>query len=246
MTERHKGDVYGSLADQAEQAPGVMPAIPSATVVLLRDASAGPEVLMLRKNSEIAFGGMWVFPGGKIDDADRAVADDELGAAQVAAARETLEETGLTVEPRAFTWFARWTPPPAPRKRFTTWFFAAEAGDVGEVTIDDGEIKDHAWINPGDALERHGKGEIDLVPPTWVTLYHLSRYSPSSAIVEHFRANEPKFYSTRVAKNADGLRVAMWHGDAGYESLDAVTPGPRHRLVMASDGFVFENDTESY
>ena len=114
MTERHKGDVYGSLADQAEQAPGVMPAIPSATVVLLRDAAAGPEVLMLRKNSEIAFGGMWVFPGGKIDDADRAAADDELGAAQVAAARETLEETGLTVEPRAFTWFARWTPPPAP------------------------------------------------------------------------------------------------------------------------------------
>ena len=97
MTERHKGDVYGSLADQAEQAPGVMPAIPSATVVLLRDASAGPEVLMLRKNSEIAFGGMWVFPGGKIDDADRAAADDELGAAQVAAARETLEETGWTV-----------------------------------------------------------------------------------------------------------------------------------------------------
>ncbi len=246
MTERHKGDVYGSLAEQAEQAPGVAPPIPSATVVLLRDASAGPEVLMLRKNSEIAFGGMWVFPGGKIDDVDRAAADDEFGAAQLAAARETREETGLSVEPRAFTWFARWTPPPAPRKRFTTWFFAAEAGDVGEVTIDDGEIKDHAWINPGDALVRHRKGEIDLVPPTWVTLYHLSRYAPSSTIVEHFRANQPKFYSTRVAKNAEGVRVAMWHGDAGYETLDALTPGPRHRLVMAPDGFVFENDIESY
>jgi hypothetical protein len=49
-----------------------------------------------------------------------------------------------------------------------------------------------------------------------------------------------------VAKNAAGQRVAMWHGDAGYEPWDADAPGERHRLVMGSDGFVFENTIESY
>ena len=39
------------------------PAIPAATVVLLRDAPGGLETLMLRRNSKLAFaGGAWVFP----------------------------------------------------------------------------------------------------------------------------------------------------------------------------------------
>jgi 8-oxo-dGTP pyrophosphatase MutT (NUDIX family) len=47
------------------------PAIPAATVVLLRDAAGGLETLMLRRNSKLAFaGGAWVFPGGRIDPED--------------------------------------------------------------------------------------------------------------------------------------------------------------------------------
>ncbi|HAF68589.1 MAG TPA: NUDIX hydrolase, partial [Acidimicrobiaceae bacterium] len=44
--------------------------IDAATVVVARDTSNGIEVLMLRRNSKIYFGGMWVFPGGKIDETD--------------------------------------------------------------------------------------------------------------------------------------------------------------------------------
>ena len=49
----------------------------AATVVLLRDGSDGLETLMLRKNSKIAFGGMWVFPGGRVDPGDREGLDAE-------------------------------------------------------------------------------------------------------------------------------------------------------------------------
>ena len=43
--------------------PGSEP-IPAATVVLLRDATEGGiETLMLRRNSKIAFGGMWGISG---------------------------------------------------------------------------------------------------------------------------------------------------------------------------------------
>ena len=245
-SKQHRNDPYGESDNRSEGEDDVVPPIPAATVVLLRDGDDGPEVLMLRKNSKITFGGMWVFPGGKIDPEDHAAEGDLQAAARTAAAREAAEEANVTLNADDFVWFAHWTPPPGPQKRFATWFFAAHADGSHDVSIDDGEIKDHAWIRPADALARHSAGEIDIVPPTWVTLYHLSRYQPASAVLDHFRNNEAKTYSTRVAKAADGKRVAMWHGDAGYDAWDADVAGERHRLVMAKDGFVFENTVEVY
>ena len=87
------------------------PLIPAATVILLRDGEQGLETLMLRKNSRIAFGGMWVFPGGRIDDTDGAPGEEMEQRARVAAAREAMEETALAVDPGAMVWFSHWTPP---------------------------------------------------------------------------------------------------------------------------------------
>ncbi len=84
------------------------PAIPAATVILLRDSAAGPEVLMIQRGENLAFaGGALVFPGGRVDAADLGTArdpalasgfdalDDVDAAARIAAAREALEETGV-------------------------------------------------------------------------------------------------------------------------------------------------------
>ena len=66
---QHRNDMYGNIESRSEDDPNVSALIPAATVVLLREGDCGVEVLMLRKNSKITFGGMWVFPGGKIDAA---------------------------------------------------------------------------------------------------------------------------------------------------------------------------------
>src|SRR5688572_12432384 len=78
------------------------PLIPASTVVLLRDAAEGFEVLLLRRNTAVEFaGGMWVFPGGRIDPEDYPSggpptgdeASDELfAAARNACVRESHEE----------------------------------------------------------------------------------------------------------------------------------------------------------
>jgi 8-oxo-dGTP pyrophosphatase MutT (NUDIX family) len=243
---QHPNDMYGNINARSEDDSGVAPPIPAATVVLLRDGDAGIEVLMLKKNSKITFGGMWVFPGGKIDAEDYPVTGDVDAAARTAAARETQEEAGLSVSAEAFVQIAHWTPPPGPQKRFATWFFAAQISDDQNIVIDDGEIKAHAWIRPQDALAKHAAGEIDLVPPTWISLYHLSRYNPALEVLKHFQECGYKTYRTRVVKAVSGDRVAMWHGDSGYESWDADVDGERHRLVMAKTGFRFENSVEVY
>lgn len=76
-------------------------AIPAATLILVRDrAGSAPELLMVERSAGMAFAaGAWVFPGGRIDEADRALSGETSGdsAARVAAIRETAEETAIPV-----------------------------------------------------------------------------------------------------------------------------------------------------
>ena len=220
--------------------------IAAATVIVLRDTAEGLETLMLHKNSKIAFGGMWVFPGGRIDDADEVLDGDghtdELATAAAAAVREAAEEASVTVDPDEMVWFARWIPPPVMPKRFATFFFAARLnGDAGAVAIDDGEITDHEWMRPADAMARRDAGGIELAPPTWMTLNQLTRYTDVDGALADMEATEPAFYETHMARTEDGP-VAMWEGDSGYEANDPTLHGARHRLTMVEDRYRFEDD----
>jgi 8-oxo-dGTP pyrophosphatase MutT (NUDIX family) len=88
----------------------------AATVVLLRDGPGGLEAYLQRRPPGMGFaGGVWVFPGGRVDAADRdpaveagwagpspaawaerlGLGVDEARGHLVAACRETLEEAGL-------------------------------------------------------------------------------------------------------------------------------------------------------
>ncbi len=213
--------------------------VPAATVVLLRDTATGPETLMLRKNSKIAFGGMWVFPGGRVDDED-APGQPEDERARAAAVREAREEAALELQSDGLVWFSHWTPPPIDIRRFSTWFFAARAPEA-EVAIDQGEITDSLWIRPVDAIAKHRAREIELVPPTFVTLHYLAQHRSVQASLEDLvPAEGPRHYVTHIAAGDEGMAV-MWEGDAGYATLDPAAAGPRHRLTMTKDGFVFDD-----
>ncbi len=241
---KHKNDIYGDIAGQ-DKRTDVAPPIPAATVLLLRD-SPDLEVLMLHKTSKISFGGMWVFPGGKIDQADFVNGDDPDEAARHAAMRETHEEAGIQLPKDAFVWFAHWTPPPITPKRFATWFFATAAAEDHAITIDGGEIQDHQWLKPAVALAQHAQGEIDLAPPTWVSLYQLSKFSDSQTAIQKLDQTPTRYYKTKIAQDQDGHRVAMWSGDAGYDAMDAEAAGERHRLIMKPGGFEFEHSAIEY
>jgi 8-oxo-dGTP pyrophosphatase MutT (NUDIX family) len=83
------------------------PAVHAATMVIFRNDPAGgaPKLLMVERIKAMAFaGGAAVFPGGKVDNADREFAafldcplDIDEVAARLAAIRETLEEAGLAL-----------------------------------------------------------------------------------------------------------------------------------------------------
>ena len=75
-------------------------AIPAATLIVVREPAAGaPELLVVERAQGMAFAaGALVFPGGRIDEADRELATEHgIDAAAVAAVRETVEETAVPV-----------------------------------------------------------------------------------------------------------------------------------------------------
>jgi 8-oxo-dGTP pyrophosphatase MutT (NUDIX family) len=238
------------------------PFLKAATVVLLRDGprsttSSGREsvleCLMLRKTEGQAFGGMWVFPGGRIEETDGSDSDG----ARRAAVREAAEETGLLLEPDALVPMAYWIPPPDAPKRYLTWFFVAQLQDAAApVMIDGAEIGDHVWTAPAAALAAHARGEITLLPPTWVTLHWLSQHGDVATLLRDASTRPVELFATRMARSEAGL-VALWEPDVAYRGdgdgseadtdpgtadleVDLDAPGPRHRLYMDPAGWRYE------
>ncbi|MEZ5238217.1 MAG: NUDIX domain-containing protein [Microthrixaceae bacterium] len=228
-------------------------AIPAATIIPLRESRGGLELLMLRRDTKLHFaGGMWVFPGGRIDpedfadpDSHRAPDHEQLeAAAVVAVARELAEEAGIVIEQTTVRRWSQWTPPPQDertteliRHRFTTAFFVGVAvGDTDAVVIDDGEIRDHRWVGAREMLDLHAAGEVALAPPTFITLEHLAPLrNPAEVLLGAPGGRngpaEVEHFSTRVGITDAGW-AALYHGDVAYEHGDIEAPGPRHRLWM--------------
>jgi len=209
----------------------------AATVVLLRDADAGPEVLMLeRPHDRGSFAGAWVFPGGSVDLEDglatlpeREAKPGEENAARHAAVREVLEETALELADDQLVLVACWTPPPTVPRRFRTWFYYARA-PRGDIVLSQEESIDSRWIRPAEALELHAAGSLSLVPPTWVTLHGLAGDRTVADALQRAEAGASADFATRMV-SVDGGHVFLWNGDVAYED-DALmdTAGSRHRL----------------
>ena len=135
----------------------------AATVVLLRDGREGLEVYLQRRPVAMGFaGGLWVFPGGRVDEADRdpgvdaswagpspgewagrlGLPVDEARGHVVAACRETLEEAGLLL--------ASPVPGPAETAHARARLLAGEGsfarllGRLG-VRLDTGRLRYWAW-----------------------------------------------------------------------------------------------------
>jgi 8-oxo-dGTP pyrophosphatase MutT (NUDIX family) len=188
----------------------VTPARPAASLILLRDTPEGPEVLLVQRAAHIRFmGGMWVFPGGAVDDEDADPA--------TTAVREAEEEVGLVVERDALVPFSRWVTPRELKRRYDTWFFVAEA-PAGEVVLDPRECVDHRWIRPEAALGAYQRGEMPFVFPTLKHLEELAAFASVAEVLEAGRTREITPVEPRVAIREGGADVLL-PGEPGYDEL---------------------------
>lgn len=220
--------------------PNELKAADAATVVLMRSpiAGAGLEVLLLRRSTQLAFyGGAWVFPGGRVDADDGGAGHPER-TARLCGVRELAEECGLVVEPDELVPFARWLTPPGRPRRFDTWYFAARA-PAGTVHVDGGEIDAHRWMTPTAAIAARAEGQIELPPPTFVTLAQLAAFSDPDATHAALRMSEVQRFVPRPCEVEGGV-VYLYEDDAGYLARDPMQHGTRHRLSALATGWSYE------
>jgi len=200
----------------------------AATVVPMRPASDAPEILLLQRAANLAFfAGAWVFPGGRIDPED-GDPSDFIACGKQAALRELAEEAGIRVDTSSLTLISRWLTPPGQARRFDTLHFIAQALPEQSVTIQAAEVQRYRWLSAREALRLHAGGELELPPPTYVTLIALE---PMRTIEEARTelGKLPMHYVPRPHKSDEGL-LYLYAEDAGYETGQLDAPGARHRL----------------
>jgi 8-oxo-dGTP pyrophosphatase MutT (NUDIX family) len=166
-------------------------AIPAATVVVMRDVAGGPpDLLMVERPRTMAFAaGAMVFPGGRIDADDWAGAETLVEAARAAAVRETLEETGLTVDAEELVPFARWRPNFHHHRRFDTHFFLAPCPpDAGPLVPQPGECERAEWLPAAAVLAQIARGDARAIFPTLRNLERLAQFGSFADARDHARS----------------------------------------------------------
>ena len=88
---------------------------------------------------------------------------------------ELCQEGDLELHTDSLVEIAHWITPRAYPRRFDTRFFVAELPSDATPVFQAGEVFDHRWVTPGNALAAMARGEIGLWPPTSTTLQRLER-----------------------------------------------------------------------
>jgi 8-oxo-dGTP pyrophosphatase MutT (NUDIX family) len=215
-------NIYGEpgAGEGAEYNPGP-PTHPrkAATVILLRGGADTLEVLLVQRTASANFmGGVWVFPGGALDEDDTRSEDppDAASALRRAAARELREEAGIALsELDELVEFSRWITPAEVRRRFDTHFFLAKLPPGQEPRVDGEECVEYRWLTPRAALAAHGAGEIVLVFPTIKHLEQLCAFESVEVLLGEAAGRDVEPVQPRVVVDGQTARVLL-PGDPGY------------------------------
>jgi len=185
----------------------------AASVILLRGGGELLEVLLVRRTPKARFmGGVWVFPGGAVDEVEGS--GDE--AHRAAAVRELHEEAGIEIaDPSELIKFSRWITPAVVTIRFDTHFFLAVLPEGQEPCVDGEECVDVGWFTPAGALASSQAGEIELVFPTIKHLEQLQDFASVEQLLDYARGREVLPVEPRVLLEGEVARIVL-PGDPDY------------------------------
>lgn len=187
----------------------------AASLVLLRDGSAGLEVLLLRRHADSrVMGGVHVFPGGKLDPTD--CSPDALAALDLAAEQllARLDEPALTPEKAAGLHLA------ALRETFEEagLLLADNADAAARQALADRQAGGEALADAMAALGLRWQASAILPWSRWITPRH-----PASGA-----AFDTRFFLARLPTGQEARHD-------GYETTEAVWLVPRQALALHAE-----------
>jgi 8-oxo-dGTP pyrophosphatase MutT (NUDIX family) len=212
-TEDTREGPPGTLGEPGQELSSGEPATPrqAATVILLRGGDQTLEVLLVKRTETARFmGGVWVFPGGSVDECD---GED---AHRAAAVRELEEEASVSLSgPEELVEFSRWITPAEVAVRFDTRFYLAQIPDGQEPRVDGQECVQLGWFTPDGALAAFERQEIALVFPTIKHLEQLRPFVSAKELFAYARGREVLPVQPKVVLEGEVARVLL-PGEPGY------------------------------
>ena len=134
---------------------------------------------------------------------------------------ELCHTEGLRLDLGQLRSFGRWITPDGAPRRYDTRFFIAPAPEGQAVTVDAREAVDAEWARPADALERFGRGEIDLILPTERSLRALAEHDDAAGLFAWLDTEPPEI------DDHGGWRVGAPADEAGPSPSVAPRAAPR-------------------
>lgn len=202
---------------------------------------------MMRRAPTMAFAaGMYVFPGGRLDDADvsagaelggypfevdalRAATDVPGMRALVACAlREVDEETGVRLAARDLVFLDHWVTPEIATRRFDVRFFASAVPEGQEPRAVGTEMDHVLWIEPLAALAEFEVDRMKMLRPTIRVLELLAEHDVVRDVLDAARERQIRPKLPRRTVHADGSDTWSIIDDRTGEIIEAQVPAPRY------------------
>lgn len=128
---------------------------------------------------------------------------------------EVLQRNGLVLRADLLRPWAHWVTPELEPKRFDTRFFVAALPEGQEAVHYRGESDHSEWATPRDAVERHARGEIAMLPPTVFTLAEIGAYPTVAEVMAAAATRDVKRVLPKIVVSGDDVLLLL-PGDPGY------------------------------
>ncbi|MDQ1712159.1 MAG: hypothetical protein QOE45_1609 [Frankiaceae bacterium] len=128
---------------------------------------------------------------------------------------EVLARNGLVLRADLLRPWAHWVTPEIEPKRFDTRFFVAALPEGQEPVHFRGESDASEWVAPRDAVERHARGDLGMLPPTVFTLAEIGAYSSVAEVLAAATDRDVKRVLPRIVVDGDDVLLLL-PGDPGY------------------------------
>lgn len=130
-----------------------------------------------------------------------------------------LERRSLVLRTDLLGAWSGWLTPVFEPRRYRTWFFVARLPE-GQVTRDvSSESSSVTWSGALDAVEQVERGDIFMLPPTWLTCLDIAQHADPDAVLDEARRRRVEMFMPEVVSDGEDFILS--------------TP-PRYAALMAN------------
>jgi recombination protein RecT len=124
-------------------------------------------------------------------------------------------------------WLCQWVTDPDLPKRFDARFFVAAMPAGQQPIADESETFEPVWVTPKTALERHERGEFEMIFPTIRTLHRLSQFADVQSVLDSCKDERPLWVSRPRGAYVAGSIERFSEHEPPYGEIVLVVPDGR-------------------